>query len=239
MKKFRTIILLIAVLLGTASACDQKETPETFDVQFAVPESAIVNFGQTEMSFRVMFGKAPLKTDVVVFGDPTGELFNCPITSVSTSSFTVTLYEGIVSGIYNVYIQRGSSKKRMGSMTVEVRYQSDVEGEIELMEGNNVYGIVSCGKTGIKDVVVSDGVEVVRTNAKGEYQFKSQKEHKYVFISIPSGYEAMSEGVLPRIHQQLVKNTSEAERVDFLLNEAGDQTNHTLPLPFTPAKGFS
>lgn len=228
MKKFRTIILFIAVLLGTASACDQKETPETFDVQFAVPESAIVNFGQTEMSFRVMFGKAPLKTDVVVFGDPTGELFKCPITSVSTSSFTVTLYEGIVSGIYNVYIQRGSSKKRMGSMTVEVRYQSDVEGEIELMEGNNVYGIVSCGKTGVKDVVVSDGVEVVRTNDKGEYQFKSQKEHKYVFISIPSGYEAMSEGVLPRIHQQLVKNTSEAERVDFLLKEAGDQTNHTM-----------
>lgn len=228
MKNFRTIVLLIAVLLGSASACDQKETNETFDVQFEVPENVTVNYGSDEMSFRVMFGKAPLMTDVVVFGDPTGALYNCPVKSVSAKSFTVTLYDGIVSGTYNVYIQRGSSKKRMGSMNLEVRYQSEFEGEIELQEGNNVYGVVSCGKQGIKDVVVSDGVEVVRTDANGVYQFKSQKEHKYVFISIPSGYEVVSEGVLPKMHQQLTLPVDQAERIDFPLTEAGDQTNHIM-----------
>lgn len=224
----KKIWILVILTVFAYCSCDEKITEDTFDVQFSVPENVIVNFGQKEMDFRVMFGKAPLKTDVMVLGDPTGALFTCLITSVSSSSFSVALYDGLVSGTYNVYIQRGSLKKRMGSMTVELRYQSEVEGEIELKEGNNVYGVVSCGKKGLKDVIVSDGVEVVKTNDKGEYQFKSQKEHKYIFISIPSGYEAMTEGILPKMHHQLVKNVNEAERVDFLLNEAGDQTNHTM-----------
>lgn len=228
MKNFRTIVLLIAVLLGSASACDQKETPETFDVQFEVPENISVAEDAVEMSFRVMFGKAPKKTDILVLGDPNGTLHNCAITSVSNTSFTVALYDGMASGTYNVYIQRGSEKKKMGLMTVKIVYNSEVEGEIQVKPGNNVYGVVSCGKTGIKDVVVSDGYEVVRTDENGVYQFKSAKAHKYVFISIPGGYQAKSEGVLPRFHQQLTGKTNEVERVDFPLEEAGDQTNHTM-----------
>ena len=228
MKNFRTIILLIAALLGTASACDQKETTETFDVQFEVPENVSVAEDATEMSFRVMFGKAPKKTDVLVLGDPNGTLHDCAITSVSNTSFTIALYDDMASGTYNVYIQRGSEKKKMGLMTVKIVYNSEVEGEIQVKPGNNVYGVVSCGKTGIKDVVVSDGYEVVRTDENGVYQFKSAKAHKYVFISIPSGYQAKSEGVLPRFHQQLTGKANEVERVDFPLEEVGDQTNHTM-----------
>lgn len=220
--------LLLPVMAISFASCDEKKGEGLIDVQFEVPESAVVNFGDSEMSFRVMFSKAPLMSDKVVFGDPTGTLYDCPITAVTQSSFTIALYDGLVSGSYNVYIQRGTSKKRMGVMALEVRYQSQSETEIELKAGNNVYGIVACGKKGIKDVVVSDGVEVVRTDADGVYQFKSKKEHKYVFISVPSGYEVVSEGVLPKMHQQLFKDANTAERVDFPLIEAGDQTNHTM-----------
>ena len=124
MKNFRTIILLIAALLGTASACDQKETTETFDVQFEVPENVSVAEDATEMSFRVMFGKAPKKTDVLVLGDPNGTLHDCAITSVSNTSFTIALYDDMASGTYNVYIQRGSEKKKMCLMTVKIVYNS-------------------------------------------------------------------------------------------------------------------
>ena len=198
-------------------------------MQFKVPETIEINYGAKDMTFRVMFGKAPLKTDVVLLGDPTGNLRTCPIIEVSQQSFKISLFDGMVSGDYNVYIQRGSQKKMLGIMTVTITYKSENENkEIELNDGNNVYGIVSCGTEGIPGVVVSDGVEVVQTDKDGVYQFKSKKKHKYVFISVPSGYEAMSEGVLPKIHVQLIKGENEPERVDFPLVEAPGQETHKM-----------
>ena len=198
-------------------------------MQFKVPETIEINYGAKDMTFRVMFGKAPLKTDVVLLGDPTGNLRTCPIIEVSQQSFKISLFDGMVSGDYNVYIQRGSQKKMLGIMTVTITYKSENENkEIELNDGNNVYGIVSCGTEGIPGVVVSDGVEVVQTDVDGVYQFKSKKKHKYVFISVPSGYEAMSEGVLPKIHVQLTKGENEPERVDFPLVEAPGQETHKM-----------
>lgn len=225
---FLRILLLVIGVIAAVSCTDGKESTAAFDVQFDVPESVTINFDETEFSFRVMFGKAPLKTDKLVLGDPAGTLRTCDILATSSSSFTISLYSGMASGKYNVYIQRGSLKKQMGSMEVTITYNSGSGQEIDVAEGNNVYGVVSCGGKGIEGVVVSDGVEVVKTDKEGVYQFKSAKKHKYVFVSVPSGYEAVSEGVLPRIHQQLTKSSSVKERVDFSLVESGDQTNHTM-----------
>lgn len=229
MKKILFFILSVVISLGAVS-CTEKPDNGNFDVQFSVPAEATVNYADTEMSFRVQFGKAPLMTDVIVFGDPTGELKTCKITSVTEKNFTIALYKGIVSGLYNVYIQRGNSKKLMGTMDLTVSYVSPPtdDKDIIVKEGNNVYGVVSCGGKGISGVVVSDGYEVVKTDADGVYQFKSDKYHGYVFISVPSGYEAISEGVIPMIHQQLLKSKSEVERIDFPLVESTGQENHTM-----------
>jgi hypothetical protein len=230
MKKLSALLLILSsVICLFAVSCTKADEPVEFDVQFKVPETIEINYGAKDMTFRVMFGKAPLKTDVVLLGDPTGNLRTCPIIEVSQQSFKISLFDGMVSGDYNVYIQRGSQKKMMGIMTVTITYKSENENkEIEVKDGNNVYGIVSCGTEGIPGVVVSDGFEVVQTDKDGVYQFKSEKKHKYVFISVPSGYEAMSEGVLPKIHVQLTKGVNEAERVDFPLIEAPGQDNHKM-----------
>ena len=230
MKKFTAFLLILSsVICLFAVSCTKEDQPVGFDVQFKVPETIEINYGAKDMTFRVMFGKAPLKTDVVLLGDPTGNLRTCPIIEVSQQSFKISLFDGMVSGDYNVYIQRGSQKKMLGIMTVTITYKSENENkEIELNDGNNVYGIVSCGTEGIPGVVVSDGVEVVQTDKDGVYQFKSKKKHKYVFISGPSGYEAMSEGVLPKIHVQLTKGENEPERVDFPLVEAPGQETHKM-----------
>ena len=230
MKKILFFILSAVISLGAVS-CTEKPDNGNFDVQFSVPAEATVNFNDTEMSFRVQFGKAPLMTDVIVFGDPTGELKTCKITSVTEKNFTIALYKGIVSGLYNVYIQRGNSKKLMGTMDLTVSYTTppaEDDKEIVVKEGNNVYGVVSCDGKGVAGVVVSDGYEVVQTDSDGVYQFKSDKYHGYVFISVPSGYEAVSEGVFPMIHQQLAKSKDQVERVDFPLVQAPGQENHTM-----------
>lgn len=230
MKRIYNIFLLAVLSAITFISCGEKPEDASFDVQFSVPATMSVNYDATEMEFRVMFGKAPLKSDIVIIGDPTGKLHNCAITSVSEKSFKIAVYKNLVSGIHNVYIQRGTQKKQMGSMELTVTYASNPEegDEIKVKEGNNVYGVVSCGGKGIADVVVSDGFEVVKTDADGVYQFKSNKTHGYVFVSVPSGYEALSEGVMPKLHQHFTKAKSEVERIDFPLVEAAGQDNHTM-----------
>lgn len=94
--------------------------------------------------------------------------------------------------------------------------------------GSTVYGQVLCDGRGVPNVVVSDGYEVVKTNSMGVYQLPSKKKCGYVFISIPSGYEVETSGVLPLFHKYLTASASVAERVDFTLYDAGDQTNHTM-----------
>ena len=231
MKKTFFLQVISCIILGLAVAgCTKTEEFADFDVQFNVPEAVDVNYGSTEMSFRVMFGKVPLQSDIIILGDPSGNLHDCAITKLSQTSFSIRLYDGMVSGVYNVYIQRGSLKILKGSMTVTITYKSDIVEEEELKpeEGNNVYGVVSCGSEGVPNVVVSDGYQVVTTDSKGVYQFKSDKKHKYVFVSVPAGYEALAEGVFPKIHTQLVKGVDEAERVDFPLVKVEGQDEHTM-----------
>ena len=230
MKRIFNIFLLAVLSAITFISCTEKPEEAAFDVQFSVPATMSINYDATEMEFRVMFSKAPLKSDVVILGDPTGALHTCAITSVSDKSFKIAVYKNLLSGIHNVYIQRGSQKKQMGSMELTVTYASNPgdEEEIKVKEGNNVYGVVSCGGKGIPDVVVSDGFEVVKTDADGVYQFKSDKVHGYVFVSVPSGYEAISEGVMPKLHQHFTKAKSEIERLDFPLVQVSGQDNHTM-----------
>ena len=227
MKNFLKLFVSL-VLVSAPFACTKPETAD-FDIQLSVPEKVDIPMGSESMSFRVMFGKAPLATDKIVLGDPNGELHICEILKTSSSSVTFALYKNMVSGVYNVYVQRGSFKKQIGSMKVSITYNSGVDDkDIELKAGNNVYGVVSCGANGVEGVVVSDGVEVVLTDKNGVYQFKSKKKLGHVFISVPSGYEAMTEGVMPRIHHQLTLAESVAERRDFPLVKVEGQDNHTM-----------
>lgn len=57
---------------------------------------------------------------------------------------------------------------------------------------------------------------------------KSTKETGYLFISVPSGYEVASVGVLPALHTRFKHPADVAERIDFTLYDAGDQTDYNM-----------
>ena len=61
-----------------------------------------------------------------------------------------------------------------------------------------VTGRVECEGRGLGGVVVSDGHATCRTGAGGRYRLRSTMPEGYVFISLPSGYEAPAEGLIPR-----------------------------------------
>ena len=224
---------LFACFLGVLAFSCEKDNPsqETgkVDVQFEVPASMTVDDGAAEISFRVQFSKPPVQGDQIVLGTGTKE-YTCPVTTVSDTRFSASIAShwsnGFGPGTYTVYHQRGSVKNKKGSMDIVVKYAGDEE--VQPATGSTVYGKVSCEGTGIQGVVVSDGVEVVKTDAKGIYQLKSKKYHNYVFISTPSGYEPLVNGLLPRFHAQLKAPATQAERVDFQLKKVDGQDNHRM-----------
>ena len=111
--------------------------------------------------------------------------------------------------------------------TVPPEDPSQKEEKVKPAEWATVYGVVSCEGKGIKGAVVSDGCKVVLTDGNGVYNIASEKRLKYVFISIPSGYEVASDGVLPRMSVRLTKDAKETERVDFELFEQ-DQSSYSM-----------
>lgn len=84
-----------------------------------------------------------------------------------------------------------------------------------------VVGRVSCEGKGLKGVVISDGVEVVTTDWRGRYKIASKKTNGYVFISIPSGYEVGTEGLLPKHYVRIGEN--EIDTADFELTKVNQE----------------
>lgn len=91
-----------------------------------------------------------------------------------------------------------------------------------------VSGSVTCNGKPVAQVVVSDGIDVVRTDAKGRFTLNTQKEHGYVFISIPSGYKVPAEGILPQFFQYLKQPAGTDEQLQFTLEKDNGQKSHTM-----------
>jgi hypothetical protein len=229
MKKGLSLTGLLAALFFLSSCGGKEPVPEKIDVQFEVPSQMTVDDGASEISFRVQFSKPPLQTDQIVLGSGTTE-FVCNVTLVSDTRFSASIAShwahGFGSGTYSVSHQRGSSRSKKGTMEITVRYPGDEE--VQPASGSTVYGKVSCEGKGLPGVVVSDGIDVVKTDSKGVYQLKSKKYHGYVFVSTPSGYEPITNGILPKFHALLKSGATVAERVDFQLKKVDGQENHRM-----------
>lgn len=201
------------------SGCDgTKETPDNPDgtpinVSGIILENSVSAKKGGDVTLKVVGSHGPEEGDVIVLMN-TAESFDNQIKSIDKGSFTFTLDPKVTTGRYEMLVRRNSRTKIVGYINIDIIF--DV-ADIEPTGDNNVYGVVHCDGEGLADVVVSDGVEVVKTDKDGVYQFKSAKKWGYVFISIPKGYEVGSEGVLPQFHATLTEKADKAERHDFNL----------------------
>lgn len=201
------------------SGCDgTKETPDNPDgtpinVSGIILENSVSAKKGGDVTLKVVGSHGPEEGDVIVLMN-TAESFDNQIKSIDKGSFTFTLDPKVTTGRYEMLVRRNSRTKIVGYINIDIIF--DVV-DIEPTGGNNVYGVVHCDGEGLADVVVSDGVEVVKTDEDGVYQFESAKKWGYVFISIPKGYDVDSEGVLPQFHVTLTEKADKAERHDFNL----------------------
>lgn len=92
----------------------------------------------------------------------------------------------------------------------------------------NIKGRVTADGKPVKDVLVSDGVNIVKTNARGRYFLNSEKQDSTVFVITPSNYVAVSrDGVQAGFWHRLSGDVNEKEIFDFEL-KFEDQTNYTI-----------
>lgn len=215
-------IAITGLLMLAALSCNKKEEtkPANFDVKISIPEQIVVQ-NDGIVQFKVLFSKAPLMTDKILFSDSQSTEHECTILEVNEQTVKIKLFDDYFSDTYKVLVKRNMAVKTMGTTKLVI------DDGVKPAEGMNVYGRVCCGNEPLEGVVVSDGFEVVTTDAKGVFQMKSAKKMGYVFISIPSGYEVGTNGVLPRHYSLLTESTSIAERADFNLFKV-DQSNVTL-----------
>lgn len=169
-------------------------------------------------------GESPLTTDTFILESDAGISYVCPIVNTSSDSFTVRLADGCETGYYKVFVKRDARKKSFGRIYINIVEDIDFKPDA----GTTVYGIVSSAGVGVENVVVSDGAEVTVTNEKGIYQLKSAKKWGYVFISVPSGYEVPSVGVLPQFHRALKNSADVVERADFKLEKVDGQDSYKI-----------
>ena len=228
MKNVLKYLLLALIAVSQLFACggsdDEKTPADNFDVQFTVPGSVDVTEGG-ECTFAVSGGgKSPLTTDTFILESDAGISYVCPIVNTTSDSFTVRLADGCETGYYKVFVKRDARKKSFGRIYISIVEDIDFKPDA----GTTVYGIVSSAGVGVENVVVSDGAEVTVTNEKGIYQLKSAKKWGYVFISVPSGYEVPSVGVLPQFHRALKNSADVVERADFKLEKVDGQDSYKI-----------
>ena len=225
---FRYLTLTLSLALF-AVACTEKiddETPvnggsEQMSFLISLPEAFSGAAGDI-VSVKFYSGKGPKEGDSVVLKKGTSE-YECEIVAIKADSFSFKISSQVSTGKYTFCIKRGSQIKAIGEMnfTIEKRI------EIVEKEGYNVYGFISCDGVGVPGVVVSDGVEVTTTDEDGLYYLKSDEYHKLVFMSVPSGYETVTENCMPKFHKVLDGSSSTTERADWQLTKV-DNKDHVM-----------
>lgn len=228
-KKIYCILCTVA-LLWAFNGCKQDQTKEEDRGKVAV--SAIVvpdqyRMDMTTYALELNMTKAAGVTtdDRLILKLVGGREFEFPVIEVKNDSFRIQADNKVTTGFYTLYLLHEGRRYYLGQVNIDL----SIPIEIDPSSGVNLYGVVTCDGKGLPDVLVSDGVEIVKTDAQGIYQIKSLKRWKYVFVIIPSGYMPPVQGIMPEFHAYLDEKAplDQPERRDFSLKKV-DNNNFTL-----------
>ncbi len=226
MKRTKQFFLIIFSLILAFSCGKEPENNTSVNnivaSNIVVPSKIEVQEGDN-ISFRLIATTGATTSDYIVLRSASQNDYVCKIVSVGSNALVFELPSDLVGGRYSVYIQSNGINKYVGATEITVMKSLD----IEVKDGTNIYGLITCDGVGVPGVIVSDGYEVVTTDSNGVYQIQSQKQQGYVFMTIPSGYEVPSDGILPEFHSSVSSSISTVDRRDFTLIKS-DNENFTF-----------
>lgn len=214
---------MMSVAVTSCSSSDEPDPENNKQVtSFTLP--AVIDITPAgEYTFDAPEGSVPSTSDYLLLENASGISTLSSIIATTNNSFTVRFNKSVTDGIYRVYLKSGDRRISLGSITINI-----VTVVLEPAPGATIYGVVATSTGGVKDVVVSDGFEVTTTDQDGVYNLRSDKENGYVFITLPSGYEADNIGVMPVIYKNTNLDNKTAERHDFKLNAISGQDNYKV-----------
>ncbi|MDE7443222.1 MAG: calcineurin-like phosphoesterase family protein [Muribaculaceae bacterium] len=113
---------------------------------------------------------------------------------------------------------RKSTTKLLMALLVAAFSALSVEAAstVKPKKGMNLVGVVTDGTEPMAGVVVSDGVNVVMTDAKGEYQMHTDSA-RFVFVSLPSYCKIPMKDGYPCIYQEIALDGKKSVQRDFVL----------------------
>lgn len=215
---------LLVVSCGESESKDEPKKPSESGIKIELTLPATVEVVKGEpCTLSMGSGSVIYSTDVIQLQGSSGTFIDCAISTINAGSFSFLIPDSVQEGTYTVYIKRGSEHKQLGKMTIKY-----VTEKWELKDGTTVFGTVMCGTSPVSNVVISDGVECTLTDAEGRYELKSKKNLGYVFMSVPSGYDPKTTGVLPILHSTLTARPTEPENVNFTLVKAAQNDYRVL-----------
>lgn len=92
-----------------------------------------------------------------------------------------------------------------------------------------LHGKVTCQGEEIKNVAVTDGINIVSTNNEGKYTLLTNATTDFVYISVPAGYKVPIENKIPVFHHRLTDKTSLKQEFNFDLQRLpNNEEKHSL-----------
>lgn len=127
-----------------------------------------------------------------------------------------------------------NNKRIVFSIVVALNIMSATASSLVTLSGK----VISEGKP-VAGVPVTDGTQVVVTDKSGKYKMSSADNSKYVYITLPDGYDVpMSDGV-PVLYATIEPNNKGAFKHDFELKKSDrDMTKHVLFVQADPQVYF-
>lgn len=220
------LLLSLAFCVTFFIGCDsdEKEAPPSNSIQLrevSVPsEINVAVQGDVIISGKGFASGDKFK---LVLTTNTSQFYIVDIKSFDDQSATFALPEGFSNGKYQIVLIRGTQELVLGTSTINIIVSSDIPDK----DGMTIKGIVHSNGTGIPGVVVSDGYEVTTTDENGIYYLPSQKKTGFVFISVPSNYEAPLVDNIPQFFKRLAGGNT-VEQKDFSLTPSNNDKHVIL-----------
>lgn len=174
-------------------------------------------------------GQGFVTDDVISFVPRVKELpvVDLKIQEITSEGIRLPYAANLQNENYLVHLKRGNYTRQIGKTAINQVFNPNIPD----VKGKNIKGTVFSNGKGVANVVVSDGVDVTKTDANGIYYLSSTKESGYAFISIPGNYEMVdSRNSSPMFYRYLNAAKDIVEIKDFELKSVNNENHIVLSI---------
>ena len=214
-------------LYGCSKKHDAKPSPQPGTSQLKITNVSIpANMNVKPGSDITITAKGFAEGDKIIFTSANGTAYAMDVKAVTDQYATITIPESMPDNKYTITVTRGIKSAMLGSSTVNLVFNANIPDK----NGMTVKGTMYAAGVGLANVVVSDGINVTKTDNDGIYYLPSAKKAGYVFVSFPENYEVASEGSAPLFFKRLTTAATEVEVKDFALTPVNNNKHVVLAL---------